>query len=45
VTVLGYFLGRIAFVKNNIELILVAIVVVSLIPVAIELVRSRRRVT
>jgi membrane-associated protein len=43
VTTLGYFLGQIAFVRNNIEFILVAIVIVSLIPVAIELLRGRRR--
>ena len=43
VTVLGYFLGRIAFVKNNIELILIGIVVVSVVPIAIELLRSRAR--
>jgi membrane-associated protein len=43
VTVLGYFLGQIAFVKNNIELILIGIVAVSVIPIAIELLRSRRR--
>jgi membrane-associated protein len=43
VTILGYFLGQIAFVKDNIEFILVGIVVVSVIPVGIELLRSRRR--
>jgi membrane-associated protein len=43
VTVLGYFLGQIAFVKSNIELILIGIVAVSLIPVGVELLRSRRR--
>ncbi len=43
VTILGYFLGQIAFVRDNIELILLGIVVVSVVPVAIELVRSRRR--
>lgn len=43
VTVLGYFLGKIAFVRDHIELILLAIVVVSVIPVAVELLRSRRR--
>ncbi|GAA2484862.1 DedA family protein [Winogradskya humida] len=43
VTILGYFLGQIAFVKNNIELILIGIVLVSVIPVAIELLRSRNR--
>ncbi|MFB8353007.1 DedA family protein [Streptomyces niveus] len=43
VTVLGYFLGQIDFVKTNIELILIAIVVVSLLPIVFEYVRARRR--
>jgi membrane-associated protein len=43
VTILGYFLGQVAFVKSNIEFILVGIVLVSLIPVIVELVRTRRR--
>jgi membrane-associated protein len=43
VTVLGYFLGQIAVVRANIELILVGIVALSVLPIAIELVRSRRR--
>lgn len=37
VTLLGYFLGQTEFVKNNIEPILLAIVAISVIPVAIEL--------
>jgi membrane-associated protein len=41
VTVLGYFLGQIPFVKANIELILIAIVFISVIPIAIELLRAR----
>jgi len=41
VTVLGYFLGQIPFVKANIELILIAIVVISVIPIVIELLRAR----
>ncbi|MEO3745083.1 VTT domain-containing protein [Plantactinospora sp. B5E13] len=41
VTVLGYFLGQIPFVKTNIELILIAIVVISVIPIAVELLRAR----
>ena len=41
VTVLGYFLGQVTFVKNNIEVILVIIVGLSLVPVAIELLRAR----
>jgi membrane-associated protein len=43
VTVLGYFLGQVAFVKSHIELILIGIVAVSVIPVAVELLRARRR--
>lgn len=42
VTVLGYFLGNIALIKNNIEAISVLIVVVSVIPIFIEYLRSRR---
>ena len=41
VTVLGYFLGQISFVKSNLEIMLLLIVAVSLIPVAIELLRHR----
>ncbi|MGW4948213.1 DedA family protein [Actinoplanes sp. NPDC004185] len=43
VTTLGYFLGQIAFVRDNIEFILIGIVVVSVVPVAVELLRARRR--
>ncbi|MFI2650748.1 DedA family protein [Micromonospora fulviviridis] len=43
VTVLGYFLGQISFVKSNIELILIAIVLISVLPIGIQLLRSRRR--
>jgi membrane-associated protein len=39
----GFWLGRIPFVANNVDLIAVAIVVVSLIPIAIEMLRARRR--
>jgi membrane-associated protein len=42
VTTLGYFLGEIDVVKNNIEIAIIAIVLVSLLPVAIELLRHRR---
>jgi membrane-associated protein len=42
VTSLGYFLGQVAFVRSHIELILIGIVVVSLIPVAVELLRTRQ---
>jgi len=43
VTILGYFLGQVAFVRSNIELILVGIVVLSVIPIGVELLRNRRR--
>ena len=42
VTVLGYFLGQLTFVKDNIEVILIGIVGLSLIPVAFEIWRARR---
>jgi membrane-associated protein len=42
VTVLGYFLGQVDAVKNNIELAAVAVVAISLLPVAIEYLRHRR---
>jgi membrane-associated protein len=41
-TVLGYFLGQIEVIKNNIELAVIAIVAVSLIPVSVEYIRHRR---
>jgi membrane-associated protein len=39
----GFFLGQIAFVANNIEAIAIVIVVVSVLPVAIGIVRTRLR--
>lgn len=41
VTILGYFLGQIPFVKENIEAILVGIVAVSVLPIVIEMLRAR----
>jgi membrane-associated protein len=43
VTTLGYYLGHIQFVKDNIEYGIVAVIAVSLLPVAIEYRRHRRR--
>src|SRR3954469_20566608 len=43
VTILGYFLGQIGFVKSNIELILAGIVVVSVVPIGIDRPRPPRR--
>jgi membrane-associated protein len=42
VTLLGFWLGRITFVSDHVELILVGIVALSFIPIVIELVRARR---
>jgi membrane-associated protein len=42
VTVLGFYLGKIAFVHDHIELILVLIVLVSIIPIIVEFIRARR---
>ncbi len=41
VTLLGYWLGQIAFVREHIDLILVALVALSLVPIVIEMLRAR----
>jgi membrane-associated protein len=43
VTTAGYFLGQIDIVKNNIEIALILIVLVSIVPMVIEVLRHRRR--
>jgi membrane-associated protein len=43
VTALGHWLGQVDVIRENIELFAIVIVVVSLVPVAIELLRARRR--
>jgi membrane-associated protein len=42
VTLLGAALGQFEFVKNNIELMLILVVVLSLVPIAIEVLQARR---
>lgn len=42
VTVLGYFLGNVAFIADNIELLLLAGVLVSVVPVGFHLIRHTR---
>lgn len=42
VTLLGYFLGQIDVIAENIELTIIAVVGLSCLPVVIEVVRSRR---
>ncbi|WP_309109834.1 VTT domain-containing protein [Saccharothrix sp.] len=41
-TVLGYFLGQIEFVRNNLEMILLLIVFLSIVPIIIEVIKARR---
>lgn len=43
VTTLGYFLGQVELIEANIEFVLIAIVGLSFIPIASELLRNRRR--
>jgi membrane-associated protein len=42
VTVLGYFLGQVSFIRNNIELIAIGIVLLSVVPIMIEISRRSR---
>lgn len=43
VTMLGYFLGNIDFIANNIELLLLAGVAISVVPIAAQLLRRQKR--
>jgi membrane-associated protein len=43
VTTLGYFLGQVDFVADNIEAILIGIVLLSVVPIATELLRARSK--
>lgn len=43
VTLLGYFLGTIPVIRNNIEAMLIAIVLVSVVPMVVEVLRARRK--
>jgi membrane-associated protein len=43
VTVLGFWLGQFAFVRENIELMLILIVGLSVLPIVVEVVRARRK--
>ena len=43
VTLLGYFLGNVSLIADHVELALLLVVAVSLIPIAIEVLRSRRQ--
>ncbi len=43
VTLLGYFLGEIEFVADNIEPIILGIIALSVLPIVIEVLRARRQ--
>jgi membrane-associated protein len=43
VTVAGYYLGNIEFVKKNIEIILILVVLVSVLPIGFEFLKHRRQ--
>lgn len=43
VTLLGHWLGQFEFVRNNIEMMLILIVLVSVLPIIVELLRARRK--
>jgi membrane-associated protein len=43
VTLLGYWLGNVPFVKEHIELILIGVVAVSILPIVYEYVRHKRQ--
>jgi membrane-associated protein len=42
VTVLGYLLGGLAFARDHIELMILGVVVLSVIPLALEFLKARR---
>jgi membrane-associated protein len=42
VTILGFFLGQIAFVRDNIEAMAILIVLLSIIPIILEVIKARR---
>ena len=43
VTLLGYFLGQIAFIRDNVDLIFLLIVFVSVLPIVSEVFKRWRR--
>jgi membrane-associated protein len=43
ITVLGYFLGSVQFIANNLEAIALLIVLVSVLPMIVEVLRARSK--
>lgn len=42
-TIAGYFLGSIPFIKNNLEVMIIVVVIISVLPIGIEYYRHRRQ--
>ena len=42
VTLLGYFLGQVEFVEQNLEIAILTVVAISLVPIVLELLKARR---
>jgi membrane-associated protein len=42
VTLLGYWLGKIPFVADHVEYFTIAFVILSTIPIALEVIKTRR---
>ncbi len=42
VTLLGYYLGQVDLIANHLELAILSVVAISLIPIAVEMVKARR---
>ena len=40
----GYYFGNLAFVKENFTLVILAIVLLSVVPVIVEVINERRRI-
>lgn len=43
ITFIGYFLGRISFIKNNFEVAVLVIILFSLLPILIEYIKNRKK--
>ena len=43
-TILGYFFGNIPFVQNNFELVIIAIILISLVPAVVEGLKARKEI-
>jgi membrane-associated protein len=43
-TLLGYFFGNIPFIRDNFELVIIAIVLISLVPTVVEALKARKEI-